>query len=100
MKNTQQNNQSLLPMLKMETSQHKPYELESPSSMSTNQLAMPQYKPSKVTILQDKSKSITEERAMPQNKTVDPTFPLNAFPTRWQARFLFEILIFIYCLRK
>ena len=62
-------NQSLPLVLKMETSQHNSYELESPSSMSTNELAMPQYKPSEVTVLQDKSKSITNERAMPQNKS-------------------------------
>ena len=61
-------NQSLLLVLKMETSQHNSYELESPSSMSTNELAMPQYKPSEVTMLQDKSKSITDEKAMSQNK--------------------------------
>ena len=53
----------------METSQHNPYESESPCSMSTNELAMPQYKPSEVTMLQDKSKSIIDERAMPQNKS-------------------------------
>ena len=62
-------NQSLLLVLKMETSQHNPYESESPSSMSTNELAMPQYKPSEVTMLQDKSKSITDEKAMSQNKS-------------------------------
>ena len=60
-------NQSLLLVLKMETSQHNPYESESPSSMSTNELAMPQYKPSEVTMLQDKSKSITNERVMSQH---------------------------------
>ena len=58
-------NQSLLLVLKMETSQHNPHELESSSSMSTNELAMSQYKPSEVTMLQDKSKSITDEKAMP-----------------------------------
>ena len=61
----QQINQSLLLMPIMETSQHNPYESKSPSSMSTNELAMPQYKPSEVTMLQDKSKSITDERTMP-----------------------------------
>ena len=60
----QQINQSLLLMLKMETSQHNPYDSESLSSMSTNDLAMPQYKPFEVTILQDKSKSITDERVI------------------------------------
>ena len=66
---SQQINQSLLLVLKMETSQHNPYESESLSSMSTNELAMPQYKPSEVTMLQDKSKSIIDERAMPQHKS-------------------------------
>ena len=60
----QQINQSLLMVPKMETSQHNPYKSESPSSMSTNELAMPQYKPSEVTMLQDKSKSITNERVV------------------------------------
>ena len=32
--------------------------------MSTNEVAMPQYKPSEVTMLQDKSKSITNERVV------------------------------------
>ena len=60
----QQINQSLLLMLKMETSQHNPYELESSCSMNVNELAIPQYKPSEVFMLQDKSKSITNERPM------------------------------------
>ena len=62
---SKQIDQSLLLVSKMETSQHNLYELESSSSMSTNELAMPQYKPSEVTMLQDKSKSITDEKAMP-----------------------------------
>ena len=37
----QQINQSLLLMLKMETSQHNPYELESSCSISANEVAMP-----------------------------------------------------------
>ena len=48
----------------MKTSQHNPYELESPGSMNVNEVAMPQYKPSEVTMLQDKSKFITNERVM------------------------------------
>ena len=52
----QQINQSLLLMLKMETSQHNPYESKSPCSMNVNEVAMPQYKPSEVSMLQDKSK--------------------------------------------
>ena len=63
----QQINQSLLLMLKMETSQHNPYESESLSFMSTNELTMPQYKPSEVSMLQDKSKFIANERAMSQH---------------------------------
>ena len=47
----------------METSQHNPYELESPGSM----MAIPLYKSSKVTMLQDKPKFITNERAMSQH---------------------------------
>ena len=31
--------------------------------------------------------------------TVDPAFRLNAFPTQWRARFLFEKIDFIYCLK-
>ena len=31
---------------------------------------------------------------------VDPAFRLNAFPTRWRARFLFEKMIFILFIRK
>ena len=34
-------NQSLLLVPKMETSQHNPYESESPSSMNVNEMAMP-----------------------------------------------------------
>ena len=63
----QQINQSLLLMLKMETSQHNPYESKSPRSMNMNEVAMPQYKPSEVSMLQDKSKSIPNERAMSQH---------------------------------
>ena len=65
----QQINQSLLLVPKMETSQHNPYESESSCYMNVNEVAIPQYKPSEVTMLQDKSKSITDERAMPQNKS-------------------------------
>ena len=65
----QQINQSQLPPLKRKISQHDPYESESLCSMSTNEVAMPQYKPSEVTMLQDKLKSITDERAMAQNKS-------------------------------
>ena len=36
----QQINQSLLLVLKMETSQHNPYESESPCSMNVNEVAM------------------------------------------------------------
>ena len=74
---SQQNNQSLLLVLKMETSQHNPYESESSSSMSTNELAMPQYKPSEVTMLQDKSKSIANERDTPQNKSSSQKSTIN-----------------------
>ena len=74
---SQQINQSLLLVLKMETSQHNPYESESPSSMSTNELVMPQYKPSEVIMLQDKSKSITNERATPQNKSSSQKSTIN-----------------------
>ena len=63
----QQINQSLLLVLKMETSQHNPHELESPGSMNVNEVAMPQYKQSEVFMLQDKSKSITNERVMSQH---------------------------------
>ena len=63
----QQINQSLLLMLKMETSQHNPYESKSPRSMNMNEVAMPQYKPSEVSMLPDKSKSIVNERAMSQH---------------------------------
>ena len=34
-------NQSLLLVPKMETSQHNPYESESPGSMNVNEMAMP-----------------------------------------------------------
>ena len=61
---SQQINQSLLLVLKMETSQHNPYESESLSSMSTNELAMPQYKPSEMIMLLGKSKFITNERVI------------------------------------
>ena len=54
-------------MLKMETSKHNPYELESSCSISANEVAMPQYKPSEVSMLQDKSKFIANERAMSQH---------------------------------
>ena len=74
---SQQNNQSLLLVLKMETSQHNSYESESPNSMSMNELAMPQYKPSEVTMLQDKSKSITNEKVMPQNKSSSQKSTIN-----------------------
>ena len=60
----QQINQSLLLMLKMETSQHNPYESKSPCSMNVNEVAMPRYKPSEVSMIQDKSKSIVNERVM------------------------------------
>ena len=50
----------------MKISQHDPYESESPCSMSANEVATPQYKPSEVTMLQDKSKFIVNERAMSQ----------------------------------
>ena len=60
----QQINQSLLLMLKMETSQHNPYESKSSCSMNMNEVAMPQYKPSEVSMIQDKSKSIVNERVM------------------------------------
>ena len=35
--------------------------------MNVNEVAIPQYKPSEVTILQDKSKSIINERVMSQH---------------------------------
>ena len=73
----EQINQSLLLMLKMETSQHNPYESESLSFMSTNELTMPQYKPFEPTMLQDKSKSIIDERAMPQNKSSSQKTTIN-----------------------
>ena len=65
----QQINQSQLLLPKMKISQHNPYESESSCSMNVNEVAMPQYKPSEVSMLQDKSKSITNERVMPQNKS-------------------------------
>ena len=73
----EQINQSLLLMLKMETSQHNPYESESLSFMSTNELTMPQYKPFEPTMLQDKSKSIIDERVMPQNKSSSQKTTIN-----------------------
>ena len=51
----------------METSQHNPYESESPCFMSVNEVTMSQYKPSEVAMLQDKPKSIANERAMSQH---------------------------------
>ena len=63
----QQINQSLLLVPKMEKSQHNPYESESSCYISENEVAMPQYKPSKVSMLQDKSKSIANERVMSQH---------------------------------
>ena len=61
----QQINQSQVPLPKMIISQHDPYKSESPGSMNVNEVAMPQYKSSKVTMLRDKSRSIIDERAMP-----------------------------------
>ena len=40
----------------METSQHNPYESGSQGSMNVNEVAMPQYKPPEVTMLQWKIK--------------------------------------------
>ena len=57
-------NQSLLLVLKMETSQYNSYESESPCSMNVNEMAMPQYNPFEVPMLQDKSKSIANEKTM------------------------------------
>ena len=54
----QQINQSQLPLPKMKISQHNPYESETSCYMNVNEVAMPQYKPSEVTMLPDKSKSI------------------------------------------
>ena len=65
----QQINQSLLLVPKTETSQHNPYESESSCSMNVNEATMPQYKQFEVSMLQDKSKSIANERAMSQNKS-------------------------------
>ena len=45
--------------------------------MSTNELAMPQYKPSEMIMLQDKLKSITDERVMPQNKSSSQKSTIN-----------------------
>ena len=53
-------------MLKMETSRYNLYESESPCSMNVNEMAMPQYKPSEVPMLQDKSKVNANERVMSQ----------------------------------
>ena len=63
----QQINQSLFLVPKMETSKHNPYESESLGSMNVNEVAMPQYKPFEVSMLQDKSKSIANERVMSQH---------------------------------
>ena len=60
-------NQSLLMVPKMETSQHNSYELESSCSINVNEVAMPQYKPSEMFMIQDKSKFIANERAMSQH---------------------------------
>ena len=60
-------NQSLLLVLKMETSQYNSYESESPCSMNVNEMAMPQYKPFEMSMFQDKSKSIANERVMFQH---------------------------------
>ena len=62
----QQINQSLLLVLKMETFQQNPYESESLGFINVNEMAMPRYKPSEATMLQDKSKSIANERATSQ----------------------------------
>ena len=46
-------NQSIsTPGAKTETSQHNPYESEFEGSMNVNEVAMPQYKPPEVTMLQ------------------------------------------------
>ena len=63
----QQINQSLFLVPKMETSQHNPYESESRGSMNVNEVGMPQYKPSEMFMIQDKSKFIANERAMSQH---------------------------------
>ena len=63
----QQINQSLLMVPKMETSQYNSYESKSSCSINVNEMAMPQYKPFEVSMLQDKSKSIANERAMSQH---------------------------------
>ena len=60
----QQINQSLLLVPKTETSQHNPYESKFSCSMNVNEVTMPQYKPFEVSMLQDKSKSIANERVM------------------------------------
>ena len=73
----QQINQSQVPLPKMIISQHDPYESESSGSMNTNELAMPQYEPSEVTMLQGKSKSITDEKAMPKNKSSSQKSTIN-----------------------
>ena len=71
-------NQSIsTPGAKTETSQHNPYESESQGSMNVNEVAMPQYKPSEVTMLQDKPKSIANERATPQNKSSSQESTIN-----------------------
>ena len=73
----QQINQSQLPLPKMKISQHNPYESETSCYMNVNEVAMPQYKPSEVSMLQDKSKSITNERVMPQNKSSSQKSTIN-----------------------
>ena len=60
----QQINQYLLLVPKMETSQHNTYESKSTCSMSVNEVAMPQYKPSEMIMLLGKSKFITNERVI------------------------------------
>ena len=48
----QQINQSQLPLPKTKISQYNPYESETSCYMNVNEVAMPQYKPSEVTMLQ------------------------------------------------
>ena len=71
----QQINQSLLLVPKTETSQHNPYESKFSCSMNVNEVTMPQYKPFEVSMLQDKSKSITNERAMSQYVSLEQGQP-------------------------
>ena len=73
----QQINQSQLPLPKTKISQYNPYESETSCYMNVNEVAMPQYKPSEVTMLQGKSKSITDEKAMPQNKSSSQKSTIN-----------------------